>query len=357
MKKNLRIRDIALQTGFSVSTVSRVLAGKSNTSEEARMRILTAARQYGVMDNLATGRLLLNSLTVFAPERAFNSRADIFYHKVLQGVQESLDPHDVRLRYCGLAENDSDVSLFLEKMSAPETEGAILIGIDDPYIHALAAELNKPCILVNCFDHKMRLSGVSPAHQLIGEFAANYLIEQGHRQILTLLCLRRYTMEWRLMGIREAYQQHNLPFSEERHLLTPRGFGSAETEQAVTEFLASCPREQYPTAILAGGNFIAVGVINALHKAKLRVPQDMSVLSMDGANLAAVHDIPLTSILIPCEELGREAVRLLQLQLMQPGRGHGNLLLNGTLAVRSSVKRIRPSQRHSPVQDTDLYDA
>ncbi|AYH50322.1 LacI family transcriptional regulator [Dickeya fangzhongdai] len=357
MKKNLKIREIAMQTGFSVSTVSRVLAGKSNTSDAARTRILTSARQYGVMDNLATGRLLLNSLTVFAPERAFNRRADIFYHKVLEGILDSLDSHDVRLRYCGLAENDSDAALFLEKMSSPETEGAILIGIDDPYIHALAAELNKPCVLVNCLDNKMKLSGVSPAHQLIGEFAANYLIDQGHRQILTLLCLRRYTMEWRLAGIRDAYQQHNLPFIDDIHLLTPRGFGSAETEQAVTDFLAACPREQYPTAILAGGDFMAVGAVNALHKAKLRVPQDISVMSMDGANLAAVHDIPLTSVLIPREELGREAVRLLQLQLMQPGRGTGNILLNGTLAVRDSVKRIRPSQRHSPVQDTDLYDA
>ncbi|MBX9444348.1 LacI family DNA-binding transcriptional regulator [Dickeya chrysanthemi] len=356
MTKNLRIRDIALQTGFSVSTVSRVLAGKSNTSEAARIRILTAARQYGVMDHLATGRLLLNSLTVFAPERAFNSRADIFYHKVLQGVLDALDSHDVRLRYCGLAENDSDASLFLEKMSSPETEGAILLGIDDSYIHALAVELNKPCVLVNCLDHKMKLSGVSPAHQLIGEFAANYLIEQGHRQILTVLCLRRYTMEWRLAGIRDAYQQHNLPFIDDLHLLTPHGFGSVETEQAVSDFLATCPQEHYPTAILAGGDFMAVGAVNALHKARLRVPQDISVMSMDGANLASIQDIPLTSVLIPREELGREAVRLLQLQLMQPERGSSNILLNGTLVIRDSVKRIRPSQRHSPVQDTDLYD-
>lgn len=103
-----------MQTGFSVSTVSGA-GGQINTSDAARTRILTSARQYGVMDNLATGRLLLNSLTVFAPERAFNSRADIFYHKVLEGILDSLNSHDVRLRYCGLAENDSDASLFLEK--------------------------------------------------------------------------------------------------------------------------------------------------------------------------------------------------------------------------------------------------
>ncbi|SLM63674.1 MULTISPECIES: LacI family DNA-binding transcriptional regulator [Dickeya] len=356
MKKNLRIHDIAMQTGFSVSTVSRVLAGKSNTSDTARTRILSAARQYGVMDNLATGRMLLNSLTVFAPERAFNRRTDIFYHNVLEGILDALKPHDVRLRYCGLAENNSDVALFLEKMSADDTEGAILIGIDDPYIHTLAAELGKPCILINCLDHKMRLSGVSPAHQLIGEFAANYLIEQGHRQLLTLLCLRRYTMEWRLAGVREAYQQHNLPFSEAFNLLTPGGFGAEQARYAVSDFLSHCPPDKRPTAILAGGDFMASGAIEALRQAGWRVPHDISVMSMDGENLAAIHDIPLTSVLVPREELGREAVRLLQSQLMQPGRSAGHMLLNGTLVIRDSVKRIRPSPRHATVQDTDLYD-
>lgn len=356
MKRNMKIREIALQTGFSISTVSRVLAGKANTSDAAKERILTAARQHGVLDNLATGRLLLNSLMVFAPERAFNVRSDIFYHKVIQSIMAALAPHEVRLRYCALEENDSDVPLFLEKMRAADTEAAILLGIDDPYIHALADSLGKPCILVNGIDHRMKLPGVSPAHQLIGEFAVNHLVEQGHRDILSCLCLRRYTMEQRLAGIRDAYQQHNLPFSDAHNLLALLGFSSAEAEERIGDFLRDCPEAQRPTAILTGGDFIAVGAVNALQKAGLRVPQDISVMSMDSSNLAAIHDIPLTSVLVPCEELGREAVRLLQLQRIQPGLVSGNLLLNGTLTVRDSVKRIRPSQRHSPVQGGNLYD-
>ncbi|PWC22351.1 cytochrome-c peroxidase [Brenneria roseae subsp. roseae] len=356
MKRNLKIREIAAQTGFSISTVSRVLSGKSNTSEAAKARILTCARQYGVLNHLATGRLLLNSLTIFAPQRAFDVRSDIFYHKVIQSIIDALAPHEVRVRYCGLDENDSDVPLFLEKMSDPETEAAMLIGIDDPYIHALAADIGKPCILINCLDRKMKLSGVAPAHQLIGELSVNYLFEQGHRDILTLLCLRRYTMELRLAGIRDAYQSHNLPFSDQYHLLALRNFSTAEAEQRVTAFLAECPAEQKPTAILAGGDFIAVGAVNALNQAGLRVPQDISVMSMDGFNLATIHDIPLTSVHVPREDLGEEAVRLLQYQLMRPDAPTGNLLLNGKLVIRDSVRRLRPSKTHAPVQDDHLYD-
>lgn len=231
----------------------------------------------------------------------------------------------------------------------------MLIGIDDPYIHSLAADLGKPCILINCRDRKMRLPGIAPDHQTIGEFSANYLFEQGHRHVLHLLCLRRYTMELRLAGIREAYQAHNLPFSSDDALLTAPSFGAADAELAVAQFLEHCPAGHRPTAILAGGDYMAVGAVNALLKAGLRVPQDISVMSMDGFNLAAIHDIPLTSVHVPRDELGEEAVRMLQRRLMQPNTPLGNLLLNGTLVARDSVRRVRTSQNQALVQKDGVY--
>lgn len=53
MDKKLRVAEIAARTGLSASTVSRVLAGKANTSEKARQTVLTCARELGVMQGLA----------------------------------------------------------------------------------------------------------------------------------------------------------------------------------------------------------------------------------------------------------------------------------------------------------------
>jgi hypothetical protein len=69
------------------------------------------------MDGMAAGRLLLNSLVVFAPQRAFDERSDIFYYRVIQSVSKALASHEVRLRYCALEENDSDAQLFLARMN------------------------------------------------------------------------------------------------------------------------------------------------------------------------------------------------------------------------------------------------
>lgn len=100
MEKKLKIAEIAARTGLSASTVSRVLAGKSNTSVRAREHVLACARELGVMDGMAAGRMLLNNLIIFAPPRAFDKRLDIFYYRVIQSINKALSPHEVRLRYC-----------------------------------------------------------------------------------------------------------------------------------------------------------------------------------------------------------------------------------------------------------------
>lgn len=356
MNGKLKIREIALQTGLSISTVSRVLAGKSNTSDRAKQKILDCARQEGILEQLSTGRLLLNSLVVFAPQRAFDVRYDIFYFKVIQGIVQALAPHEVRLRYCALEEESSNTALFMEKMSDPAAEAAMLVGIDDPHIHALAANIGKPCILINCRDRRMTLPGVSPDHQLIGRFSAQYLFEQGHRRILSILCLRRYTMEQRLNGIREAWQEFNLEFNESLHLITTQGFGKSETEQCLAEYLRHCPERDRPTAILAGGDYMAQGAVNALAGIGLQVPHDISIMSMDGFDPASDREVPFTSVQVPCGELGMEAVRLLQQWLMRPNMISRTLLLNGGLILRDSVRRIHAHNTSPMTREFGLYD-
>ncbi|AJJ63943.1 LacI family DNA-binding transcriptional regulator [Yersinia aldovae] len=359
MNGKLKIQEIANQTGLSISTVSRVLAGKANTSVKAKQQVMAYAQAQGILQNLSSGRLMLNNIMVFAPHRAFDVRTDIFYYKVIQGITQAVSQHEVMVRYCGLSETHSDIALFLEKITNPQTEAAIIVGIDDPRIHALAAGVNKPSVLINCRDNEMSLDSVSPDHQLIGEFSANYLIQQGHRRILTLQCLRRNTMELRVVGIKEAFASHNMSFDDSQHLAITNTFGAEESEQAITQFFTACEdKSLLPTAILAGGDYMAVGAVNALNKLNINVPDRVSVMSMDGFNLAEIHDVPLTAVHVPRDELGAEAIQLLQRRLLRPDAPFSNTLLQGKLVVRSSVKQIN-QKRVMPAanKSTDqLYD-
>ena len=66
--------------------------------------------------------------------------------------------------------------------------------------------------------------------------------------------------------------------------------------------------------------------------------------------------MPLTAVHVPRDELGSEAVHLLQQRLLRPEAPYGSLLLHGTLVVRDSVRRIRPGKRHTAVEQQGLYD-
>jgi len=125
---------IAAQTGYSVSTVSRVLSGKAATSENAREAIVSCARQLGVLDELACGRLLINGIAVFAPARTFSARGDPFYHAVTRGIADATAAHDVYLSYCSLEEQDADLARFLAKASHKNSHALIIIGVDDPAV-------------------------------------------------------------------------------------------------------------------------------------------------------------------------------------------------------------------------------
>ncbi|SQC38695.1 putative periplasmic binding protein/LacI transcriptional regulator [Klebsiella pneumoniae] len=72
-----------------------------------------------------------------------------------------------------------------------------------------------------------------PDHRLIGQCAARYLFDMGHRAVMNVMCLRRYTMELRLGGIQEAWRARNLRFTASRDLISVANFSARETEEQV----------------------------------------------------------------------------------------------------------------------------
>ncbi|HEY1847441.1 MAG TPA: LacI family DNA-binding transcriptional regulator [Buttiauxella sp.] len=338
MAGRLKMEEISALTGYSVSTVSRVLSGKSYTSEKARTAIVQRARELGVIESMASGRLLINGIAVFAPERTFQGRGDIFYLEVTKGISEACAPHNVWVSYCGLEEQRADVKFFLEKASHKNINAIVIIGSDDSTIFKLAATLNKPCVLINSVDRERVLDSVSPDHHAIGFTAMRHLFERGHRRILTLTCLRRQTLYARLDGIKEAYRCFHVPFDPLSDLLITEWFTAEEAERLLDEWLSAHDRKSWPDAIFPNSASMAQGVMKALQRHGLRVPEDISIMTTDVVwNLQNQLAIPLTGITVPCRDLGIEAVHLLQTRLNRPQAPVYNLLLQGKVMDNGTV--------------------
>lgn len=338
MAGKLKMEEIASLTGYSVSTVSRVLSGKSYTSDKAREAIVNTARKLGVLESMASGRLLINGIAVFAPERTFQGRGDIFYLEVTKGIAEASAPHNVWITYCGLEEQHADVKLFMEKASHKSINAIIIIGTDDSTIFKLASTLNKPCVLINSVDRDRLLDSVSPDHRAIGFTTMQYLFEQGHRRVLTITCLRRETLYARLDGIKEAYRHFHVAFEPQRDLLVTEWFTAQEAERALDEWLQSHDKTQWPEVIFPNSTSMTEGVLRALQRHGLRVPEDISIITTDFAwNLEHRLEKPVTGITVPCRDLGIEAVHLLQTRLNRPQAPVYNLLLQGKVMDYGSV--------------------
>ena len=354
MVAKLKMQDIAEKTGYSVSTVSRVLSGTSYASNKAREAIITCARELGVLDSLGNGRLLVKGMVVFAPSRALTAAGDAFYHEVIRGVSEAVEQNNIHLVYCGLEEDHSDIKTFLDKTSHKNINAVIIIGVDDPTVHKLASTINKPCVLINAQDKQMLLDTVSPDHHATGYSAVRYLFEEGHRRILTITSMRRATFYQRLEGIREAYRTYHVDFNTENNLLVTEGLGEKETEQVLERWLKTHNRTEWPEAIFCQGKRMIIGVKRVLQRYGLRIPEDISLIATNYAlSIAEMEDSPVTSLTIPCRELGAEAVHLLQTRFSRPEAPVFNLLLKGKLETRGTVARSTKNAARATVITTE----
>jgi len=340
MVAKLKMQDIAEKTGYSVSTVSRVLSGTAYASGKAREAIINCARELGVLDSLGSGRLLIKGMVVFVPSRALTAAGDAFYHEVTRGIAEAVEPYNIHLSYCGLEEDHSDIKTFLDKTNHKNINAVVIIGIDDPTVHKLASTINKPCVLINAQDKQMQLDTISPDHHATGYSAIRHLFEEGHRRILTITSMRRATFYQRLEGIRDAYRTYHVDFDAEHNLLVTEGLGEKETEHMLERWLKIHSRDEWPEAIFCQGKRMVIGAKRVLQRYGLRVPEDISLMSTNYALSTTESDeTPVTSLTIPCRELGIEAVHLLQTRFSRPQAPVFNLLLRGKLDIQGTVAR------------------
>lgn len=338
MTGKLKIRQIAELTGLSPSTVSRVLAGKTNVSSQAKEKVFYHARVMGILRDMPASRLLMNTLLICAPTAAFLPHGDRYYYEIIQGIVSDISRYDIHIKKCPLDINEADTALFMRAISHADVDSIIIIGIDDDSLYRVAAESNKPVVTIIARDKKMRLDCVSPDHFSIGYSAATHLLERGHRPVLLFTDLRRETMFQRFDGFKRACHDHHFSFDESEHLLVTNGYGEPEARANFRKYLQQRSRDDLPSAILCGGGAIARAALSELQIHHLQVPEDISVMSCACSHeMDQIKLLGLTAAYQPCRELGSEALYILQSRLMRENSPRFNLLLQGAIYPGSSV--------------------
>jgi LacI family transcriptional regulator len=332
--------DVAAAVGLHVSTVSRVLNGDQNLSirPETRDRILLAAQRQGYRPNaLARGLqrsrtgalamvipLLRNPIWSSIQRGALHAAYDA--GQVVMMLEEPQDDVRPPRDYQYLVEESRADGLLIA--TALRSGGA---GDERP------RALTIPHIYLN-------RRGPRPGNDVVMDeekamrLVVEHLADLGHRRLGIVDGYRSMdTIHRRAAAVRALGSQHGMSTTFEHIADTEIGGYEA------TKLLLA--RRDVPTALGIGSLNQVFGALKALREAGAAVPADMSIISFDEDACLAFLDVPITSVSMPLEQLGRAAV--CELIDRVDGRGGSDVQVSDPLVLveRASTARPRASRR------------
>lgn len=304
VSRRVRLQDVAARVGVSVATVSRALASEDGVRGELRERILAVARElnYPLPSSLAGQKVVLAASAAAMIDYARNQ----FSLHVLEGLLDRAATLRMEVVTRTVANAADERAALAEAEADDGVAGVLFLTLDDEEMLAPTRGFAKPIILVNGDDPDMRLSSVAPRNRSAAALATSHLRRLGHRRILFLTRPGRRTIARRHEGWRDAMGDEADPSL----VVTVDDWLPELAAGAVSRRLAERGRDF--TAILAAGDSLAAGAMMALAAAGIRVPDDVSVMGMDGLPQTALLNPPLSAVEMPMRALGSVALDLLR---------------------------------------------
>ncbi len=208
-----------------------------------------------------------------------------------------------------------------------------------------------PFIFIGRHDGAVQIDSVAPDNQQIGYQATRYLIDLGHRRIVHLGFSDYSTGRARLEGYQLAMAEAELPARFvpilEHISTTSSGIDDESSSERIAmparETAVSLLRESdYPTAIFCFNDIVAMGVYKAAREVGLRIPTDLSLISVDNLPTVTHFEVPLTTFALPGAEIGRQGANLLLRHIAGEDMSPQQYLLPAPVIRRASA--AAPSQ-------------
>ena len=333
---DLTIRDIAKIAGVSTTAVSFVLNNRPGVSDATRQHVQEVIARTGFTPNVHTRRLNLG--------RSFSVHVVLYWHEhdlfnqfaleILHGVFQSCKQLGYSVVFT-FVEKNMDCSQLMASIRSKDCDGVILSQIEDPLFITLLQQEHIPFV---CVDSHVRRDGTLPLVEVDYYKAAYdsvmYLRRCGHTKIGYIA--PTIPLELHL----STFSGYTIALRDCSLTCDPAWIGKIafEPDAAGLYFEQLLQTGHLPTAFLCTGDPFAIDLIRRMKQHGLRIPQDMSVISMDDLLVSRYIDPPLTTVTFQKEELGRRAVNVLCRII--DGKPYESVnLLPVTIVERGSVRR------------------
>jgi DNA-binding LacI/PurR family transcriptional regulator len=315
---------IASEAGVSVSSVSKVLNGRTDVAADTRARVARLLREHGyqVASQIGFGVVDLLIGALHSP----------WAEELIRGAVEAAEEADVSVIVTPVR-SPSDFGRWLDRAGRRGTGGALCVlhAPELPELRRLAAA-RIPLVLIDPPQEPgPGVRSVGTTNWLGGLLAARHLIDLGHQRIAVIGQDRLWSGLARLAGYRAALLDAGLGVDDQ--LVRHAQFNAAGGREQARMLLA-LPAP--PTAVVCGNDAQAFGVLQALAERGLRAPDDVSVVGFDDVPVAAWATPALTTIRQPLAAMSAAAFRMLHANPAGMLEPH-HIELATTLVVRDST--------------------
>ncbi len=327
------VKDVAARAQVSVGTVSNVLNKPEKVSDATARRVRDAIDALGFVRNDAARQL-----------RAGHSRAiglvvlDVsnpFFAEMARGAEDAASAAGFSVIVGNSSQQPHREMAHLDLFDEQRVHGVLVtpVGQIDERLCRLRGR-GIPAVLVDRLSSNRTFSSVSVDDVLGGRMAVDHLIDSGAHRVLYVggpPTLRQ--VQERLKGAREAAAGHS---NVGLDVLQVKELTLAAGREAGERIVAMDPTE-LPDAIFAANDLVAIGILQSLAAAQVRVPEQVKLIGYDDIDFARSTIVPLSSVRQPAAQIGASGVRILLEEADDPAVAARHVVYQPTLVVRRST--------------------
>lgn len=332
------IKDIAKEADVAYSTVSRIINGTGHFSQETIDKVEKIIKESGYVKNKNASDLVVNrnSNVIGLVMPLYHTN---FTDNVISGIHEQLitKHYELLITY---AESYDEKSQYKAVTTLIErgVSGIVILSMS-PYenIKDLLNTQKVNFIVLGMHIDDPKIASFDFNEYKVGYDATAYLLKHGHKRIGFIgleLSEHNITSTRRLQGYIDALNRYGIKY--DKKLVLPGNFSFNDGLSAKKTLNALNP----PTAYIGASDLVSVGILRIITSEGFSVPNDFSLISIDGTELTKYITPSLTAVKLPFHELGNTGIK----QLINKINNKGSLItseMDISIIVRESVKKIK----------------
>jgi LacI family transcriptional regulator len=328
------IKDVAQRAGVSLGTVSNVINRPELVSPQKRALVRAVIEQLGYVPSESARQLRMGQSRIVG--LLVLDMGNPFFVDVARGAEHVARAAGLRVMVCNSGEDSREEAEYLSLFVEQRVRGVLITPADvnAPNLDGFASR-GVPFVFVDRVLPEAQGCSVSVDDVTGGALAARHLLEAGHTDIALIngpshlaQCVDRQE------GVRRAVTEAGLPESAVTVLRVDH-LDVASGRDAGARLLGLSRR---PSAVFCANDLLALGLLQAMFAAGVRVPEDLAIIGYDDIEFAAAAAVPLTSVRQPAWQIGATAAQLLIAETEDDADSHRHrrVVFQPELVVRRS---------------------